>query len=384
MIINKPNKKIKGFNKNNFYLNTDKIDTRSLSPSLELIKKNLLKLNLSDEDSDILKKIIVQDNLTSIDNDFNLTDHELLEILKVPESKLHRYLIYRYKYKIYPQKKILGKYPPCVQIEPTSMCNYRCIMCYQKDKSFSLKSNNYMGHMKLDLFKEIIDQLDGNIEAITFASRGEPTLNKHFISMLKYCDKKFLALKINTNASTLNENLIHELLSSGLQTIVFSIDSVEKENYEKIRVNGSFEKILKNLNLFNKIKEEHYSKTDKIIRISGVKIHDEQNIKDMSQKWREFADIVAFTNYTPWESSYENDINDVVEPCSELWLRMFIWYDGKINPCDYDYKSLLSKQNVIKNQISNIWNSNYYNSLREIHLNKKRSSIEPCKRCINY
>ena len=37
----------------------------------------------------------------------------------------------------------------------------------------------------MDLFKKIIDNLEGNIEAITFASRGEPTLNSNFSDMLK-------------------------------------------------------------------------------------------------------------------------------------------------------------------------------------------------------
>ena len=61
--------------------------------------------------------------------------------------------------------------------------------------------------------------------------------------MLKYCEGKFLGLKINTNASILNEELIHSLLSSDIQTIVFSIDSADKENYEKVRVNGNFIKL---------------------------------------------------------------------------------------------------------------------------------------------
>ena len=36
----------------------------------------------------------------------------------------------------------------------------------------------------------------------------------------------------------------------------FSIDSANKENYEKIRVNGNFERVMKNLELFNKIKKK--------------------------------------------------------------------------------------------------------------------------------
>ena len=62
----------------------------------------------------------------------------------------------------------------------------------------------------------------------------------------------------------------------------------------------------------------------------------------MKKKWGDIADIVAFTNYVPWESSYDNEINEIKEPCSELWSRMFVWYDGKVNPGDFDYKSKLS------------------------------------------
>ena len=206
-------------------------------------------------------------------------------------------------------------------------------------------------------------------------------MNKELEKMLLYCKNKFLALKLNTNASLLNESLIHSLLSSDLQTIVFSIDEKNKENYEKIRVNGKFEKILKNLELFNKIRNTYYKKDKKIVRITGVKINKKQNLEEMKNQWKDFADIIAFTNYSPWESSYENKINDITTACSELFQRIFVWWDGKVNPCDYDYKSILSKWNVKQKTIKEIWNSDYYNLIRKRHLEKQRSMIEPCKRC---
>ena len=271
---------------------------------------------------------------------------------------------------------------PCVQVEPTSVCNFRCLMCYQADKTFSNKSNGFMGNMSMKIFKKIIDELEGNVEAITFASRGEPTLNKNFPDMLKYVNNKFLGLKLNTNASLLNEKLIHTLLSSSLQTIVFSIDEKDKESYEKIRINGNFDKVIKNLELFNKIRDKHYKREDKIVRISGVKINDTQDIKLMNKKWGNIADIIAFTNYIPWESSYDNALNQIESPCNELWSRLFVWQDGKVNPCDFDYKSLLSKWNIKNQSIKEIWNSEEYKFLRNAHLNRLRSKIEPCRRCI--
>ena len=312
-----------------------------------------------------------------------LKNHELLEFNNVADHKIFNYLVYRYKYNIYPILKIIDKYPPCVQIEPVSLCNYRCVFCYQSDKTFSNKKSGYMGYMDLELFKKIIDQIEGNVEAITLASRGEPTLHKQLPEMLKYMQGKFLALKINTNASILTDELIHIILSSDIQTLCLSIDAADKDLYEKLRVNGKYEKIIKNVKRLKKIKESEYPNTKLTTRISGVKVNKNQNLNDMVNRWKSYADIVAFTNYTPWESSYTNPQNDIIQPCTELWRRMFVWWDGKVNPCDYDYKSLLSKWNAKQGSITKIWNSDYYNILRKKHLNKERRDLEPCKKCIS-
>ena len=239
-----------------------------------------------------------------------------------------------------------------------------------------------MGNMSLELFKDIIDEVAGHIEAITFSSRGEPLLNENLPAMLNYCEDKFLGLKLNTNASLLTERNIHTLLSSHLQTLVFSIDAAEKESYETIRVNSNFEKLIENLELFSKIRTNHYNDSKLIVRISGVKINDDQDIDKMNLLWSRYADIIAFTNYTPWENSYDNQKNQLTTPCSELWLRMFVWWDGKINPCDFDYKSTLSNSTFKDTGISEAWNSKWFQALRQKHLAEERGHLEPCKRCI--
>ena len=389
IITVKPIIRSKGFLDRNISLkkyNTE--DLEYVFRKISYVKENVDNFNLSLKDKEIINKIFLSyqkifQNIQINNDEMILMNHENIEIKKVSKQKLARYFIYRYKFNIYPKLQIVDDYPPCIQIEPTSICNYRCVMCYQADKSFSNKSNGFMGHMKLDTFKNIVDEVSENVEAITLASRGEPTLNPKFEEMLTYADNKFLALKINTNASMLNEKLIHSILSSNIQTIVFSIDAKDKDLYEKIRVNGNFEKVTKNLELFNNIRNKEYSREDKIVRISGVKINEKQDIEEMRNKWGDVADIIAFTNYTPWESSYDNEINKIEKACSELWSRMFIWQDGKVNPCDYDYKSKLSKWNIMNQKVTSIWNSEEYNFLRYSHQNKLRTKIEPCKRCIN-
>lgn len=346
------------------------------SNNLSLTDKKLILIVLKS-----YEKII--NNLNLEKSDFVLTKHEINEFLNLEKKNILRYVVYRYKYNIYPKLKIIDEYPPNIQIEPTSQCNLRCIMCYQSDKSFSSKSAGFMGYMKLDLLKKIVDEIEGKIEAVTFASRGEPTLHGELDEFLKYCDGKFLGLKLNTNATLLDEKKINSLLSSDLQSLVLSIDEKNKENYEKIRVNAKFEKVMKNLELLKNIREKNYKNSKLMIRISGVKINTEQNVEEMNQFYKEFADEIVLVDYDPWESAYENKINNIEDECSELYRRMFVWQDGKVNPCDYDYKSTLSQWNANKDDIKSIWNSKYYNEIRDLHRSKERSKIEPCRRCIS-
>ena len=381
---------IKNENFSNTRTKTYLLGTKGIDETIsDSITKNFNQNNnLSVKDKEIVLKILksykkIANNENLNKDKFVLTKHEINEFLNLESANILRYVVYRYKYNLYPKLKILEEYPPNIQIEPTSMCNLRCIMCYQSDKSFSSKSAGFMGYMKLDLLKKIIDEIEGKIEAVTFASRGEPTLHGQLDEFLKYCEGKFLGLKLNTNATLLDEKKIHSLLSSDLQSLVLSIDEKNKENYEKIRVNAKFDKIMKNLNLLKNIREKNYRDSKLIIRISGVKINTEQSVEEMNQFYKEFADEIALVNYSPWESAYDNEINNIEDVCSELYRRIFVWQDGKVNPCDYDYKSTLSKWNANQHSIKSIWNSEYYNEIRNLHKSKNRKKIEPCNRCIS-
>ena len=346
---------------------------------------NLKKLNSTN--IKIIKKIqadIFVNNLKSNSNEiskFTIKQNVIDEIKTIKDNDLLRYLIHRYRYEIYPEEKIIDEYPPYLQIEPSSICNYRCVFCFMTDTSFNKKSSGHMGHMSLEMFKHIIDQAEGNIEFLSLASRGEPMINPQIDKMLEYTVDKFLNLKINTNASLLTEKKIHSILAGGVKTLVISADAADENLYKKLRVNGNLNKVLKNLELFNDIKEKNYSNSKIITRVSGVKFNKDQNFEDMKKFWGGLVDQVAFVEYNPWENNYEKAKNEIKKPCSDLWRRMFVWWDGKTNPCDVDYKSQLSVGNFLNFSLKNLWNSDKYKELRKIHLNQERFNLNPCSSC---
>ncbi len=327
-----------------------------------------------------IKKILLYKDEKNEESEFKLTKNIVDELEITVKKDWPKYLLHRYRYEIYPDKKIIDDYPPYLQIEPSSICNYRCVFCFETDKSFTNLKNGFMGTMKVELFKDIIDQAEGNIEFISLASRGEPLVAKDFDKMIEYTNGKFLNLKINTNASLLTEKKCHSILSSGVKTLVFSADAADEKLYSKLRVNGNLKKVLKNIEMFNSIRNKHYKKKKIITRVSGVKYNDQQDFIEMERFWKSLVNQVVFVNYNPWENIYIKETNDIAKPCSDLWRRMFIWWDGKVNPCDTDYKSKLCVGKFDFN-ISKIWKGEKYQKLRDKHISQKRISIKPCNSC---
>ena len=330
-------------------------------------------------ESEILRKLLVDfDN-----NDFSLLTPQICNWLNNQvKSKWPEYLIHRYKFKNFPIIKKVHDSPLHLLVEPVSSCNLRCTMCFQVDESFSGNSE-FMGLIKLDLFKKVIDDAcENNIKSLTLASRGEPTLHPKLNEMLEYCKGKFFEIKINTNATRLNEKLINSILKNDVTEMVFSIDSYEKDGYEKIRVGGIFEQVLDNIKKFKNIRDNTQSNC--VSRVSGVKVIKGQNPEKFREFWQQYVDEVVMVDLIDRWDIYHNSKNIMNRnPCQILWEKLYVWYDGMCSPCDADYKSELSIGSLKNKSITDIWNGVKFQKLRQAHLSNNRNKYFPCDRCPN-
>lgn len=316
---------------------------------------------------------------------FPITKHIELFILKniTNFEKLIKYIIFRYKFYICGKKKILLDYPPYLLIEPVSSCNLRCPFCFQTDKSFTRKP--FMGVMKFDLFKKIVDEADQiGVGAVTLASRGEPTMHKEFIDMLKYLSSKknIYEIKINTNATFLNENICHSIFENAVTQIIISSDHYLKNEYERLRVGSNFEKVVENVDRLFFIRKNFYPKSITEIRVSGIDNDKNLNRAEFEKFWIKRSDhVTAGYPLDRWHTYNNVEHPEINDPCYNLWQRMYVWYDGKVNPCDADYKSYLSYGEATTDSLKNIWMSKKISELRKAHLCNERKNFNPCNKC---
>ncbi len=343
--------------------------TREDFSELESKAQNLIRSN------DSLKELCEVNFCPSV--------QELQYLSKAPSHIWVDYLLFRHFFNNLAEKKFKTDFPPYLLIEPTSICNLRCIMCFQKDKSFG-GEKSYMGRMDMGLFKNVIDQAyEGGAKAITLASRGDPTLNKNLGAMLEYMKDKFLEVKLNTNGILLNDELSRSILNNHVTDLVFSIDSYEKDNYEEIRKKAKFDTVVKNVKRFMEIRETEFPNHRTTVRVSGVKVDAKQDKDKFNEFWGEIVDYnVLVRMHERWDTYFNCVLpNEKLLPCGDLFERMYVWWDGVVNPCDADYKSTLAVGNVKDNTIREIWNGPLYTALRDKHLNGRRSEYLVCSKC---
>lgn len=358
----------------------DQIDIEKLLlNNIEFIKKHLESKN-DKFANEILEFLINHKKIK-----FNLSKHEEIFIKNSKKDVLRiiDYIIFRYKWFQCAKNKINIGYPPYLLIEPVSACQLRCPFCFQSDKTFTRKP--FMGAMKLDLFKKIVDEADNlGVGAITIASRGEPSMHKKIVDMIKYVGSKknIFEIKFNSNAGFLTSELCHELFKNNVSQVVISADHYLKKDFERLRLGAIFEQIVENVDKLYKIRNENYPDCRTDIRISGVDNDKNLDRKKFHDFWIKRADHVSASYpIERWDTYNNNKHPEINDPCEFLWDRMYIWFDGKTNPCDADYKSYLSYGKYSENTIKDLWNSQKLNDLRYKHLKNKRTTIIPCDRC---
>jgi len=285
-------------------------------------------------------------------------------------------------------------FPKFVQIETTRICNAKCPFCAIDDWD---KSTPIMPEV---LFKKIIDEVKDYSDWINWVcvqKAGEPLLDKRIAMRIAYIkDSGIKNVIMSTNASLLFEERAREILEAGIDDIMFSIDSVIKDEYEKMRVGLDFETVIDNIKTFFKLRDEIRPQT--IIRVRGVSFFDLK--KDEERKhlieWENFWNPLQkshdriymkrahnWGNQQDWNGNIKNN-KDIYHPCIIPWSTMTISAMGIVGLCVNDYDSKMNLGDVNKNTISEIWNNDKWGNIRKLHSEGKRNNISFCKGCRLY
>jgi putative metalloenzyme radical SAM/SPASM domain maturase len=150
--------------------------------------------------------------------------------------------------------------PKKLNIEVSSRCNLNCDMCMRK---VLLEES---GDMSLETYKALLPVFP-ELESVNVIGIGEPLLNENIIEMIRLGKKHLPAngiFSITTNATLIDEKMAKELVNSGLDDIVVSIDGAIPATFNDIRKKATFDEVFRNIGLLNKAKKALKSKLPRL------------------------------------------------------------------------------------------------------------------------
>src|SRR4051794_4959538 len=121
--------------------------------------------------------------------------------------------------------------PSHLQVEITSACNLRCVMCLVR---YRPPVNKLAGAMPPELFRRIVDGLPG-LRRLTLQGLGEPLLSPYLLDMVGLAVDRRITVGFNTNATLLTRRRADQLVASGVDWLHVSLDGATKAGYETVR-----------------------------------------------------------------------------------------------------------------------------------------------------
>ena len=334
----------------------------------------------------LLSKLFKEDNAWNVVGGLNKTLSGLLT-----KGRFNpRFYLYRYKFRINPLRHKVSDFPIDVMVESTNQCNLKCIMCYHADPDIPFQQDGRAKYMGMDLFKKVVDECAENgIYSMKLSFRGEPFMNKRFPDMIRYAkSKNIMEVSTLTNATLLNAELAKNVIDSGLDQLIISMDGLTKETYEKIRVKSNYDVVMENVHRFIELRGGEKKKP--FIRIQYTEVPENRHeTADFYNYWKDKVNEVSISYFYEFDSPEKarkmNKEIPVYEnfSCEQLWQRIVVLCDGRVSLCGSDVIPETVVGDAKVQSIRDIWHSKKMKNIRKLHQEGNYYKIPMCKVCVH-
>ncbi|MEY4338233.1 MAG: molybdenum cofactor biosynthesis protein MoaA [Actinomycetota bacterium] len=182
-----------------------------------------------------------------------------------------------------------------LRISVTDRCNFRCTYCMPEEGMQWLPRSEVLTFEEIERLAAIFVQRF-DVDGLRLTG-GEPTVRAHLPVLVRKLAALGVDLAMTTNGATL-ANLAHELREAGLRRINISLDTLQRDKFERMTRRDELERVLQGIDA---AKEAGFAPV-KINAVVERGVNDDE-IVDLARFGRERGVEVRFIEFMPLDAT---------------------------------------------------------------------------------
>jgi len=296
--------------------------------------------------------------------------------------------------------------PLFVSVEPANVCQLKCPACPVGMRGVeSSKYRDSERTMPMDVWQRTLNEVAQTAWIIQFYFQGEPLLNKDLPLMIRQAHEAGLYTIVSTNAQAITAPLARQLVNSGLDRIIISMDGLTEESYGAYRIGGSLEKCKQALRWLKEAKQ-HQTTSNNIKQPQTIIELQCLRLKSNEQEWSEFkrvyrslgADRLVFKTaqlydyqhghpLMPTNPRYSRYIQGsdglyhrrkLRKGCFRVWSGCVITTSGEVLPCCYDKDHSHAYGNIMEKPLAELFANDRAQSFRRAAYQQTPTICQEC------
>ena len=239
-----------------------------------------------------------------------------------------------------------------LRIEASSVCQLNCPSCPTARKLILPVIGK--GFLRINDFQNLIDE-NRYVREIELSNYGEIFLNPDLLKIMHYAYKKNVLLTAGNgvNLNNVKMDVLEGLVKYQVRSLTCSIDGINQETYQKYRIGGNYDTVIKNIRKINKYKKKYRSIYPILTWQFIIFGHNEdqlQNAKNLAasldmnfspklsfdSEFSPCSDATASREFKVRSRREYKEINKteyMQHICNQLWEQPQINWNGKVLGC---------------------------------------------------
>jgi sulfatase maturation enzyme AslB (radical SAM superfamily) len=277
------------------------------------------------------------------------------------------------------------EYPIHVDVEAYYGCNLRCPHCA---RNHSQQPDNQL--MSMELYEQVIAQAAAiGTRAIGLVPWGEFLLDRDVFRKIEAARARgILDVRVHTNGTLITEAVADTIVESGVTWIGISLDAATAATYRAVR-RSDFARAVSAVGYLINAKLKRGAVTPKL-RVSFVSQQQNEHEADLFlatfgrfaevtiQQYRNSMGLMEGEAFYPRSPALAYAERGCVQPFERVYVR----YDGRVNPCCSDLENLLTYGSLREHSLHDLFNGPAARDLRRRMLATDLNAV--CRYCMTH